>query len=79
MWGGGVRLTQSVGQPKDGIHGQEQGTLTRVVDRTGDIVIALTDLAIQVGFSISLGIGGSTPGGFGVTPSLLPSLKGDIS
>lgn len=73
------RLTQSVGQPKDGIHWEEQGTLAGVVDGAGHIVITLADLPIQVGFGISLGVGSSTPWGLSAAPGLLPRLKGDIS
>jgi len=73
------RLTQSVGQPKNGIHREEQGTLPRVMNGAGHIIITLADLCIQVGFSIGLGVGSSTPWGLCAAPSLLPSLNSDIS
>ena len=72
-------LTQSVGQPKNGIGGEEQSALAWVVNRAGHVVITLTDLCIQVGFGIGLGVGSSTPWGPGANLNLFPSLKGDIS
>ena len=72
-------LTQSVGQPKNGIGREEQSALAWVVNGAGDVVITLADLCIQVGFSIGLGVGSSTPWGPGANFNLLPSLKGDIS
>jgi len=73
------KLTQSVGQPEDGVRRQEQSAFTRVVNRTGHIVVTLADLSIEVGFSISLGVGSSTPRRLGAAPGLLPGLNRDIS
>jgi len=72
-------LTQSVRQPEDRIHREEQGTLTRVVNRAGHIIVTLTNLSIEVGFSISLCVGGGAPRRLGAAPGLPPGLEGDIT
>lgn len=73
------RHTQSIGKPENGIRREEQSTLTRIMNRARDIIIALADLAVGVCFGIGFGVGSGTPERFCAAPSFLPGLEGDIS
>lgn len=72
------KRTQSVGQPENGVHWEEQSAFTRVVNGARHIVVTLTDLTVRVSLRVGLGIGSCTPQRLCAAPSLLPSLEGDI-